>query len=210
MIWFKRKELSRLKRRTTPRRTSYFVTDEESMVNRAIAQYSAANARRFQNFSFVWQASALGLAGQAFLFTIVLGSTTSNMGRDVACALSIAIAFASLILIHSQRDYQETEGRWMDLIEEEFSFPQRMEHNKGKAVRHDAVLHAEARISSRASKEESRTWTASDLLKVLLRSKLTNDATFAWSLLWWAVIAADVTVLVVVGTNHVALLENSL
>jgi hypothetical protein len=40
------------------------------------AQYAATNDRRFQNFSFFWQASALGLAAEAFLFTVALAHET--------------------------------------------------------------------------------------------------------------------------------------
>src|ERR1700722_915659 len=82
-----------------------------------IAQYVATNDRRFQNFSFFWQASALGLAAEAFLFSVALGSGTSNAARYIASALAILTAAAALALMHTQHGYQEIEGYWLDAIE---------------------------------------------------------------------------------------------
>jgi hypothetical protein len=53
--------------------------------------------------TLLWQVPALGLAAQAFLMTIALGSPISDDGRIAAAAISIIIAWASQRLMHSQR-----------------------------------------------------------------------------------------------------------
>jgi len=53
--------------------------------------------------TMLWQVPALGLAAQAFLMTIALGSPISDDARLAASALSIIIAWASWKLMHSQR-----------------------------------------------------------------------------------------------------------
>jgi hypothetical protein len=53
--------------------------------------------------TLLWQVPALGLAAQAFLMTIALGSPVSDNARVAAAALSIIIAWASWKLMHSQR-----------------------------------------------------------------------------------------------------------
>jgi len=67
---------------------------------------------------FFWQAVALSVTAEAFLFTIALGHTTSDAGRYIAASLTSFVASASLVLMRSQRRYQTIEGVWMDVIEE--------------------------------------------------------------------------------------------
>lgn len=107
------------------------------------AQYTATNDRRFQNFSFFWQASALGLAAEAFLFTVAIAHDTSDAGRFIASGLAVIVAFAALALMHTQHGYQLIEGRWMDAIEEAREWKV-MGHARGrlerKQVLDDAVM----------------------------------------------------------------------
>jgi len=55
--------------------------------------------------TLLWQVPALGLAAQAFLMTIVLGSLSmsSDGSKYAAASLSIVIAAASMWLMHTQR-----------------------------------------------------------------------------------------------------------
>ena len=53
--------------------------------------------------TMLWQVPALGLTAQAFLLVIALGYQTSKWARIIAAALSIVIAAASVLLMHSQR-----------------------------------------------------------------------------------------------------------
>ena len=93
-------------------------SEDELKARFSAEQYAATNDRRFENFSFFWQASAVGLAAEAFLFTVALAHDTSEAGRFIASALAIFVAFAALGLMPTQHGYQLIKGRWMDAIEE--------------------------------------------------------------------------------------------
>jgi hypothetical protein len=80
-------------------------------------QYDGANTRRFQNFSFHWQAVGLGVAAQAFLFAVMLQPTTAPVARYIAGSLAIVAALASWRLMHSQERFQKVEGDWLDHME---------------------------------------------------------------------------------------------
>jgi len=81
-------------------------------------RYATANERCFHNYTFFWQAVALSVAAEAFLFTIALGHTTSDAGPYIAASLTAFVATASLVLMRSQRKYQTIEGVWLVVIEE--------------------------------------------------------------------------------------------
>jgi hypothetical protein len=56
--------------------------------------------------TLLWQVPALGLTAQAFLMTIVLGTSSppiSDGARYAACTLSIIVAIAAVRLMHDQR-----------------------------------------------------------------------------------------------------------
>lgn len=91
-------------------------------------QYDGANARRANNFTFVWQAAALSLTALAFLMTITLSGGTSQVGRTIASSLAILASWAALALMHSQKQYQEVESAWLDMIE--------LKHQPESAMRH--------------------------------------------------------------------------
>lgn len=148
----------------------------------ALAQYQAANDRRFQNFNFFWQASGLGLAAQAFLFAVALDGSTSNVGRIVAGVLSIFVSWSALVLMRSQRGYQRIEGRWMDLLEKtNFAKTYKMDHDGKQSQRENRITTEEqcqghpARAKTPAS---WRPWKG--------EWHLFQDATQAWTGLWVA------------------------
>ena len=136
-------------------------------------QYEAANARRFQNFTFFWQATGLGLAAQAFLLLIALGGGTSYAGRYVASGLSIMTSAAALVLMHTQRGYQEIEGIWMDVLERKLRITKKMQmlHRGKLAERRARVLEA----SSKENTDTNQKW----LTRKFRSCRLFNDAT-AW------------------------------
>ncbi len=188
-------------------------------IEKAIAQYNAANSRRFQNYSFFWQASALGLAAPAFLFAVALGSSTSDFGRIVASALSIGVSLASLTLMHTQSGYQKIEGRWMDFIEAEHDFPMHMAHQQGRTERGQAIRNAEVHLfNSRPELLNEVTFAGkckceggnAHPLPVDDRepgrfSKAIgwfDDATHVWQILWWAFLAAGVLVILLTLTSR--------
>jgi len=173
-----------------------------------IQQYDAANTRRFQNFTFFWQASALGLAAQAFLFTIALGDSTSRAGRIVSCVLSIFVSFASLVLMHTQRGYQQVEGRWMDIVETTV-FPLEMGHNKGRIDREWMVYRNEQLLDLKSKRpygpdpiDEKRNERHTFRDWLTQKAKPINDATFAWCVLWWVFIFSALFVIAAVWSGN--------
>ncbi len=79
-----------------PDRKDFKSADLLALLNVYTAQFGSYT-------TLLWQVPALGLAAQAFLLTIALGSPISDDARYIASALSIIIAFASGFLMHNQR-----------------------------------------------------------------------------------------------------------
>lgn len=174
------------------------------------SQYAATNDRRFQNFSFFWQASALGLAAEAFLFTVALASGTSEPGRFIASALAVIVAFAALGLMHTQHGYQLIEGRWMDAIEAAQDWAV-MGHADRRSERVEAIKKAEEQLQTEIgwtrSSPKRASWTFSQdgrLMKILDWAFI-GDATWWWTVVWWIFIGAAISVMFLAGlTNWLA------
>jgi hypothetical protein len=115
-------------------------SSDDKSFDALIAQYEGADARRSQNFTFFWQAVALSVAAQAFLFVIALDHATSRIGRIIAATLSFVVSIASLVLMRSQKNYQRVEGLWMDTIEEAYDLPERMWHEATAEERYNRVV----------------------------------------------------------------------
>ncbi len=65
--------------------------------------YQILNARRLQWDNLLWQVPLISITGESFLFTIILSSTTSHGSREIACALAVVIAGASLATLARHR-----------------------------------------------------------------------------------------------------------
>lgn len=173
----------------------------------SVAQYASTNDRRFQNFSFFWQASALGLAAEAFLFTVALASGTSEVGRFIASSLSIIVALAALGLMHTQHGYQLIEGRWMDAIEAAQGWAV-MGHADRRSERVQAIEDAEEDLqdvigwSRRIPKKPW--WRLKDKGRImrLLDWAFVGDATWWWTVVWWTFIAAAVCVMLLAALTN--------
>ncbi len=159
-------------------------------------QYEAANARRFQNFTFFWQATGLGLAAQAFLLLIALGGGTSYAGRYVASGLSIMTSAAALILMRTQRGYQEIEGIWMDVLEDKLGIPNNMQMlHRGKLAERGARALQAFNASNILTKQKWQT-------RKFGSCRLLNNATAWWCVLWWAFIGASTFVIIVTALRQ--------
>ncbi len=63
-----------------------------------LEQYAIVASRRQQWDTLLWQMPTMVLTGEAFLFTISLGSSTSQTGRLIASTLALLVALSSLAL----------------------------------------------------------------------------------------------------------------
>jgi hypothetical protein len=78
-----------------------------------LEQYAIVAQRRQQWDILLWQMPTMVLTGEAFLFTISLGPNTSQMGRIVASALALLVAFASLHSLAAHRLSELTDAVWL-------------------------------------------------------------------------------------------------
>jgi hypothetical protein len=81
------------------------------------AQYAVISSRRLQWDTLFWQTPMLALTGEAFLFSIALGSSTSKTGRIVASVLALVIALACLQALAGQRVSELTDAEWLENYE---------------------------------------------------------------------------------------------
>lgn len=86
--------------------------DEERALE-GVEQYAIVASRRQQWDTLLWQMPTMALTGEAFLFTISLGGSTSQAGRIVASVLALVVAVASLHSLSAHRLSELTESRWL-------------------------------------------------------------------------------------------------
>jgi hypothetical protein len=79
----------------------------------ALEQYTIVASRRQQWDVLLWQMPTMALTGEAFLFTISLGGSTSRTGRIVASVLALVVAVASLHSLAGHRLSELTDARWL-------------------------------------------------------------------------------------------------
>ena len=78
-----------------------------------LEQYAIVAGRRQQWDTLLWQMPTMALTGEAFLFTISLGATTSQTGRIVASLLALVVAFASLHSRSAHRLSELADSQWL-------------------------------------------------------------------------------------------------
>lgn len=79
--------------------------------------YQALSSRRLGYDTLMWQVPALSLSGQAFLFTIALGSGSSPAARFIASCLAFILALISMQLMSKHRYHEELSSRLLEEIE---------------------------------------------------------------------------------------------
>jgi len=81
------------------------------------AVYQTLASRRQVYDTLMWQVPALSLSGQAFLFTIALGSGSSTAARIIASLLAFIIAVISMQLMSKHRFHEELNSRLLERFE---------------------------------------------------------------------------------------------
>lgn len=81
--------------------------------------YQVVAARRQQWDQLVWQVPILSLTGQAFLFTISLGSTSSTTARVIAALLSLVMVVISIELMSRHRQAEIMDAHWLEAYEKD-------------------------------------------------------------------------------------------
>ena len=91
----------------------------EPMTPEGLEQYSIVASRRQQWDTLLWQVPTMALTGEAFLFTISLGGSTSQTGRIVASILALVVAVASLHSLAAHRISELADSVWLHEHEQE-------------------------------------------------------------------------------------------
>jgi len=78
-----------------------------------LEQYAIVANRRQQWDTLLWQMPTMALTGEAFLFTISLGGSTSQTGRIVASILALVVAVASLHSLSAHRLSELADSQWL-------------------------------------------------------------------------------------------------
>ncbi len=78
-----------------------------------LEQYAIVANRRQQWDTLLWQMPTMALTGEAFLFTISLGGSTSQTGRIVASILALVVAIASLHSLSAHRLSELADSQWL-------------------------------------------------------------------------------------------------
>lgn len=81
------------------------------------AVYQALASRRQGYDTLMWQVPALSLSGQAFLFTIALGASSSASARVISSLLAFIIAVISMQLMSKHRFHEELNSRLLEHFE---------------------------------------------------------------------------------------------
>ena len=75
--------------------------------------YELAELRRQQFDGMIWQVPVITFAGQAFVFSVLLGSGTAAWARIFAGVFSVGLSYLSLLLLARHRQADEATGQWL-------------------------------------------------------------------------------------------------
>jgi hypothetical protein len=94
-----------------PERQEWKTLSGEAITPDGLAALLGVYAEQFSTYAtLVWQAPALSLTGQSFLMTIVLGDNHRGP-KFAASTLSLAIAYATIVLMQHHRGRQVTSAQ---------------------------------------------------------------------------------------------------
>lgn len=79
--------------------------------------YAAISTRRTAFDTLLWQTPALGLAAQAFLFTIALSPDSSRLARFISAALSLVSSLVAMQTMSKHRYNERTDAMILEKIE---------------------------------------------------------------------------------------------
>lgn len=103
--------------------------------------YELVELRRQQFDGMIWQVPALTFAGQAFLFSVLLGSDTAPWARIAAGVFSVGISYLSLMLLARHRQAEEAASQWLHQYEVQHGWPPSdYQHGREWAKRRNALI----------------------------------------------------------------------
>lgn len=101
-------------------------TPEPFDTGEVLSIWATISARRTSYDSLIWQTPALGLAAQAFLLTLALGSDTSALGRAMSAGLSLALSVMVIQLLLKHRQGEFLDALALERIEKRLDFEGRV------------------------------------------------------------------------------------
>ena len=105
--------------------------------------YELVELRRQQFDGMIWQVPALTFAGQAFLFSVLLGPDVASWARVAAGVFSIGISYLSLMLLARHRQAEEADSTWLREYERRNGWPEEdYQHGPEWAKRRNALIPA--------------------------------------------------------------------
>lgn len=93
--------------------------------------YKGLNEMRTSHNNLIWQTPALSLTAQAFLLTISLGPSESQVSRTIASIISIMISILSVQLIERHSYFETSYSKIIEQLEKEHNYKL---HFKGKEL----------------------------------------------------------------------------
>jgi hypothetical protein len=138
--------------------------------------YTAATTRRTAYDTLTWQGPVLTLTASAFLYTIVLSSSTARAARIVACCLDLATSALGYALFLRANQAQAVDNDYIEELEKMMGFSQELRirckglHGSGWAERRKQPLEL---IWSRIPPFSSiRVWSSGFLTAMILNGVL--------------------------------------
>ncbi|WP_377641826.1 hypothetical protein [Oryzobacter terrae] len=119
--------------------------------------------RRASLDAMMWQTPALGMAAQAFLFTLALGADVADASRVTAAFLSLVLSALVVQLMAKHRRHELLDALLLQRMEQELGFKTGVgttPHDRPAARHADDWETASARLA-RALPGPSRFWQAS-------------------------------------------------
>jgi hypothetical protein len=107
----------------------------------------------------MWQVPALGLAAQAFLLSISLGSSSSNVARILAGGLSVVVALVAIQTMLKHQANELTDSLILEEIEEAMS----ARVGKGKIYPHEKPADRGAGMGNRHFEKPWVKWKSAAL-----------------------------------------------
>ena len=119
--------------------------------------YKALTERRISHDNLTWQTPALSLTAQAFLLTISLGPSESQVSRTIASIISIMISILSVQLIERHSFFETTFSKILEEFEKKHNY--KLYFEKEEFFPHAHINTFSSRFSARKnflSKVKSR------------------------------------------------------
>lgn len=108
----------------------------------------------------IWQVPVITFAGQAFVFSVLLGSDTAAWARIFAGVFSVGLSYLSLLLLARHRQAEEATGRWLTQYELSHGWAAgEQQHGRAWVDRRNSVLPGlpELTLQPQSGRKQRRT-----------------------------------------------------